>query len=211
MKYKLSVAQETEIVVPFTTKRAGELFTIFEETTASSVSRFVYASSPNSEKVSALRGLGYDVVAPEIPIEYYDANLNLLKFLNGLSDLEERIFVGTSLGGFWANQMSLIYKRPTLLINPSCNPEKSLEKYNVPFFTRYNYPKIGTDADFPRILILAFDDQVIDPKEAEKLFRKKVRMVCVDKGGHRFQRYDLIKKEIDYLFNTDFLTALDNC
>lgn len=96
-----------------------------------------FASSPDTSKVAQLKAAGFKVVAPSINIDPDIAEHELTLFIkNELhKDFGQRepsdpiIFVGTSLGGFWAARMAEKFDCPSVLINPAMHPEVSLQQY----------------------------------------------------------------------------------
>lgn len=100
-----------------------------------------FASSPNGSKAEILREAGFTVFAPEIDIDPDVAEPQLVSFIRGVigtADAGEPIvFVGTSLGGFWAARMGELFEGEAVLINPAMHPEESLKKYLGPY-TNYS-------------------------------------------------------------------------
>lgn len=96
-----------------------------------------FASSPETSKVAQLKAAGFKVVAPSINIDPDIAERELTTFIkNELhKDFGERkpsdpvVFVGTSLGGFWAARMAEKFDCPSVLINPAMHPDVTLAKY----------------------------------------------------------------------------------
>lgn len=93
-----------------------------------------FASTANSSKVQALKDAGFNVSAPEINIDPEIAEKELIDFikLEGIknNDIDKKcVFVGTSLGGFWAARMGELFEASAILINPAMHPEISLNRY----------------------------------------------------------------------------------
>jgi predicted esterase YcpF (UPF0227 family) len=90
-----------------------------------------FASSPKTNKVNILRDAGFIVNAPVIDIDPEIANNQLIDFIRLEANVYagKRVFVGTSLGGYWAARMGELFNSATVLINPAMQPEKSLKKY----------------------------------------------------------------------------------
>jgi len=104
----------------------------------------------------------------------------------------DAVFIGSSLGGFYASQLScagIVPRARTLLINPAVNPMKTLSKYigkNRNFTTGEEY-KLTRDtvdsykkriditkeksSDVPRIILLCDNDEVLDAHEAREYWR----------------------------------------
>lgn len=124
-----------------------------------------FASGPNGSKVDMLREAGFTVFAPEIDIDPDVAEPHLISFIRGVIGTtaigESIVFVGTSLGGFWAARMGELFDGAAVLINPAMHPEVSLKKYIGPYSSystgeqkiladetvaKYaKYPSVGSD------------------------------------------------------------------
>lgn len=92
-----------------------------------------FNSSPKTEKVNRLKLAFPDdyVYAFPINIDPDIANKDLEMAIDSvlidhLNEDVEVIFVGTSLGAWWANKFGTLYHCPALLINPCEDPAKTL-------------------------------------------------------------------------------------
>ena len=151
-----------------------------------------WKSNYQSDKIKSLSEK-YDVVAPSIPSEYHEALATIIRCIEEhREDWDRMILVGTSLGGYWANLISNLYGLPAILINPSCIPSDTIG---------VDYPNLSATNVSPKIVLLARDDDVIDPTIADTMLREYSQIVWFDEGGHRFNRVDIISKYIDELFN----------
>ena len=122
------------------------------------------------------------------------------------------LFIGTSLGGFYASQLAssrIVPHLKALLINPAIYPEKTLIKWigkNINFRTGEEYeltPKVidsyrtrldlvsEKSHDIPRIILLADHDEVLDHTETRE-FWKGYGDIRTFHGGHRISDYELI-------------------
>ena len=72
----------------------------------------------------------------------------------------EIIFIGTSLGAWYAAELADKYKVKAILINPSYNPRQSLLKYEIEENIRNKYSPIKWLND--AIYYIAKNDEVID-------------------------------------------------
>ena len=161
-----------------------------------------YGSSPRSDKVADLQRVFGDVQAPPIPVLFDDAQQVLDAFIEDLLKQQRTlIIVGTSLGGYWAGKIGAKYDIPAVLINPSVNPCSSLKKYKNEALTDNELSKFVAlvPSSSPRIVLLAIDDDVIDPGEAMKLFADNAKVQCFPDGGHRFQCPERIADAVKYL------------
>lgn len=162
-----------------------------------------YGSTPNSDKVLALREY-FTVFASSIPIKFDDGYKILKEFILTKPDA---ILVGTSLGGYWATIMSDVLLLPAVLINPSCSPKNTLHKYNNPELTEVELKKyipLAPKNNIPRIVLLAKDDDILDYRIAEKLFESKAKVNIYENGGHRFNYINRITDAITELENESF-------
>lgn len=103
-----------------------------------------FASSPETSKVNLLKSAGFKVVAPTIDIDPDIAERDISAFLKhelhddfaSKNPSRKVVFLGTSLGGFWAARMAEKFDCPSILINPAMHPEESLKQF------------IGTNASY---------------------------------------------------------------
>ena len=97
-----------------------------------------YGSSPNSDKVTRLRQeKNWETYAfpinidPVVAFEQLSGNIDMILADNPHDEDILLVFVGTSLGAWWASKMAKVYTCHAVLINPSIDPETSLLKYDV--------------------------------------------------------------------------------
>lgn len=167
-----------------------------------------YGSSSTSDKVTGLAE-HFIVHAPSIPIKFDEAKKILINFINelNLNLSNEVVFVGTSLGGYWAGLMGEIFMVPTIMINPSCNPSKTLRLYNNPELSeeelcKYSDLHLRLTFGVPRVILLAEDDEVLDYTIAANcIYGEKVYF---KNGGHRFNEIGIISKYITYIAENSF-------
>lgn len=150
-----------------------------------------YGSSPKTDKVSILRErlnvpvfcfpADIDPVKAKKMIEYnIDQVLLENKYRNS-----KMVFVGTSLGGWMASEMAKKYNVPAIVINPSCNPGVSLEKYGISEEIRKHYSIIEFSKN--NTYFFAENDEVIDNKEIIKELQLLCYEVYIDKkADHRY-------------------------
>jgi len=110
-----------------------------------------FASSPMSKKVDMLKAAGFTVSAPEIDVNPNIAELALVRFIQdeqeryGDSD-KQCVFVGTSMGAYWAARMNLFFDVTTIMINPAMKPEIVLKKF-VGEYLNYKTLEMGYLSD----------------------------------------------------------------
>jgi uncharacterized protein len=172
-----------------------------------------FASSGNSAKAQALIDcFGVDNVwNPDLPIDP-DQVSKMVKDKIGdwfihRADQEKLVFVGTSLGAFYATYFGLLYDAPFVIVNPSVFPDQSLSA------------KLGTNTnhvtneefmvrlcDLKRLSIIkdtivsqyqgslahmfvAKDDDVIDYNDMIAAYPHAASLVIKETGGHRFTEH----------------------
>ena len=92
-------------------------------------------SSSKTDKVGMLRKQGFDVSAPDIPMDPEEAEKYLIDFIKKHSKdaiakgATKIVFVGTSLGGYWAARMGEKFDAAQVLVNPAMNPEIQLQHF----------------------------------------------------------------------------------
>lgn len=145
-----------------------------------------YGSSPTTDKVELLRKYG-EVHAwpidldPDISIPFLMGHVESL-LLDNLHANKRFVFVGTSLGAWYAQRLGFLYNIPAILINPSYEPSRSLERYGVPDHIRAKYPDIGiTRSDN---IVVAADDEIIDHRNRDHTAANSI--TWFETGGHRF-------------------------
>jgi hypothetical protein len=163
-----------------------------------------------------------NVLAPDLPVDPIEVE----KLINGIirdNSNYPLIFVGTSLGGFWANYFSQKWDAPGVLINPLTDPSKMLEKnvyllntnyvtgkftevkdeYLKEFATREKYLKENSNGYLTH-LFLSWDDEVIDPSKTIDDISHWKTFSSVNDGGHSFLKYwDKVIDCIEKLYITE--------
>lgn len=147
-----------------------------------------YGSSPDSTKVSRLREALSDCEVHSFPInidprvaipELYEHIESVL--LDEPHSEDSVLFVGTSLGAWYAGHLANLYGLPSILINPSCTPSVSLERYDIPVSIRGAYPDLVIPENAE--VFLAERDEVLDHSEVMKFTG---RITVVEEANHRF-------------------------
>jgi uncharacterized protein len=174
---------------------------------------FNSAFDPNHEKVRHLETIGY------VTGITYDTTAKYSKIFDDLTehvrqyDLTDVVFVGTSLGAFWAAKMSQYFGTPSVLINPCYDPTSMLQKYvgeqtNYQTGVKTNFTVdscesyVGTvlqglQFNYKPLMIVDLGDEVIDSnKTIELLSTKMSETVQWNGGSHRF---DHMEQSLDYI------------
>ena len=179
-----------------------------------------FKSSGESEKSKQLKAAFPDdtVVAPDFSPNPAEA----VKQLHALiaKHLEPTIIVGTSLGGFYATYLAVMYDVSAFIINPALEPHVSLiDKVG-------NYKRYGNGADYnfesPYLdelkkmfdtmhsttkrasnlhFYLSSDDDVVNFDKLDDLFPNRKHVKVLNNAGHRFSRFTEIFPDIQAVLN----------
>lgn len=163
-----------------------------------------FGSSVNSDTLKKLResfpdaiGLTYDHTNPSASI------LNLAKEIRSYNN-SDAVIVGSSLGGWYTEQLTNMVVANFILYNPAIQPEVSLAKYGVPQEVLFEYKKCQQTAfvGASRTVIISVDDDVINPANSDNKY-KNIADMSYTAGGHRMtsEAMDIIVKKIKFLEN----------
>lgn len=165
-----------------------------------------FGSVGNSAKSQAIRSAfpKDTVISPDLPVNPNEI-IKIVTKLVKESISRPVVFIGTSLGGFWANFFAQRFDAPCVLINPATNPAVTLAvgvgKVAVNYKTKAEFTitsddieqyatcKTETDARTNGNLInlfLAEDDDVIDYKQTLDSIPYFKSRVITKTGGHRY-------------------------
>lgn len=158
-------------------------------------------SSPNTDKIDRLKRAFPDTYAfaiatdPDISLRYLqdqiDSTLLDSKYIHH-PDLQV-IFIGTSLGGWYAAELADRYKANAIIINPCYCPYTQLKLFDVPDTIRIKYPPIKWLNN--AIYYIGKNDQLIDYRPVlDTLYQLNARFI--DNADHRFD-----DDEFDRLIN----------
>lgn len=163
-----------------------------------------YNSKANTEKTHRLRQVfpdtfSYDIdIDPEISLTKV-SNQIFAELLNHINDEEAKIvFVGTSLGAWYASKMAEIYGvKDCILINPCYDPRNMLGSYDVPeeILEKYQPLEFLPEHKF----FIAKDDEVINfnPVLGQLI---NMNVTWTDGGMHRYNGPEF-DRVIDYIKN----------
>lgn len=170
-----------------------------------------FASSGNSEKVTALKERfgEQNVIAPDLPIDPTEVeNLvrNIIKEQFALNGFGTRIvFVGTSLGAFYAGFCATKFDCPAVIVNPSVQPNITLLPKlgrNVNHVTKEEFYLTLVHLETLREmreyftenyqgslyhLFAAKDDEVIPYEEMLAWYKYTASTTVTETGKHRFE------------------------
>jgi hypothetical protein len=155
-------------------------------------------SSPNTDKVSRLKEHFTDVYAfqidpdPAVSLPYLRAEI--AKSLRAYPN-ECPIFVGTSLGGWYASELGSEFSASIVAINPSYAPQRTLPRLGISpeICARYQDMPYPAGAKY----FIGTEDDVIDFNPINDRL-KGLGAVWVEGAGHRFNgaEFDLV---LDYI------------
>ncbi len=157
------------------------------------------------KEIPGLLSISYDYINADIAFE--EIRLLIQDTLKKDPDL---IVAGTSLGGFWANYFAQKMNLKCVLVNPALHPSVSLKKavpespipnYNTGELREFTYEntdsykkyEVPVEAGINRTIVLGKNDEIIDYRKTEKMFRDKA-MIILTEEGHRIENYGRIIK-----------------
>lgn len=176
-----------------------------------------FASAGKGFKSDALKkAFGDDkVIAPDL-----DPNPNVVleqisEIVNNVDDKEKLVFVGTSLGGFYANFFAALYDCPCVIVNPSTRPTVTMAarigpNTNLATGAVFDVTKAHIDAyehmeayikQFMNganiSMFLAEDDAVLDYRLAMQDIPFHKFLSVTPDGGHRYEaNWDAVIDEV---------------
>ncbi|MHC9510731.1 YqiA/YcfP family alpha/beta fold hydrolase [Kangiella sp. M94] len=169
-----------------------------------------FRSSAKSPKVKAMQqafpnchvqGINY---TPHSPVVAEEILINEYEKLIGKDD--ELIVVGTSLGGFWARWLASELPVNSLMINPSLDPDKTLETGEFKVFGEFdesikvttkdlqdfNHYRVTSEPYGQCEVALAMDDEVLDSEKTAKELEGIYPIHTFDTGTHRFTEFERV-------------------
>jgi predicted esterase YcpF (UPF0227 family) len=147
------------------------------------------------------------------------------KIEDEIEDIDDKIFIGTSLGGYFAAQLALRHHAPAVMINPLFQPEINLQSFvgvtQINFVTdeinsltqqdvdSYKVlPPISSASDFSIIplVIIAEDDELIPAKLSAQYFEEMIIFKTSD-GGHRYNKPKQLMSVVQNYLNQAFVVS----
>lgn len=162
-----------------------------------------FNSSANSDTLKLIQkthptaiGLTYDHTNPEKSLQELTKQIN--------SDVSDKIIIGSSLGGWYTEQLTNTVVADFILYNPCTEPDKILGKFDVSddiLLKYFDATSINIKV-VPRYVILSADDAVISPKSAYDKY-KSISDITITTGGHRMtdKNMDIILDKIKFIRN----------
>lgn len=172
-----------------------------------------FGSSGNSVKVDALIAkFGADqVFAPDLPIDPSEVNSIIVKHIGDWyttrDPKDKLVFVGTSLGAFYASFFAHTFDAPAVIVNPSIRPNESLvdkvgrnvnnvtkEEFwlTIAHLDKLKYMREYLKNNYKGVLIHLFvakDDEVIPYYEMLNWYQYTASTHIEETGGHRFAEH----------------------
>ena len=157
------------------------------------------------KEIPGLLSISYDYVNADIAFQQIQSLIE-----DTLKKDPDLIIAGTSLGGFWANYFGQKFHLKCLLVNPAINPSVTLRKA-VEFSPLLNYNsgesreftfdnadaykkyEVPVESGMNRIIVLGKNDEVIDYRKSEEIYRDKGKIILTEEG-HRIENYGRIVK-----------------
>ena len=155
-----------------------------------------------------VKGLRYDSSAPFLE------NLELLQS----QITKEGVFMGTSLGGFFAQVLGEQTQSQTILINPVLYPRITLEKFlgkNTNFVTHKTFTltqeivdsyDTGLKFNTQTLVVVSLGDQVLNSAQTIAQLNGKVELEVLEGGNHSFDQYHEIKDVLLTFLGSPVLT-----
>jgi uncharacterized protein len=184
---------------------------------------FNSAYDPNSGKVQSLSLIGDVHGVTYNTFGTYEEIIDEISAQVSFSD--DLVFVGTSLGGFWAAEMGRRFSVPSVIINPCTDPRTMLQKYVGAVETNYingdvntltsksanSYPGSGISraGRYLPLVLLDMGDEVIDSFQTREDL-KDFPMACWEGGSHRFEHTNEALDDIrNYINHCSYVENLD--
>ena len=150
-----------------------------------------FGSSTNSDKVDRLRiGVPTALVLafpidpnPSISLPFLTQQIK--ESIRGLQGkMPKIVFVGTSLGAWFASVLAGQFSVPAVLVNPSYEPKNSLRKYGLPENALNHYSDLPWNPAFDYFVSL--DDEVINFNSILDKLNTIPKMYLYKHVSHRF-------------------------
>lgn len=163
-----------------------------------------FNSSVNSDTLKLIQqefpsafGLTYDHCDPENSIKMMVKNLREYSSDN-------LIIIGSSLGGWYAENLTPHIIADFILYNPCTQPDKALSKFGISqdILLQYKYLTSSKLKQASRNVIISIDDEIINPVIADNKYKNTADM-SYTAGGHRMtqEAMNIIISKIHFLEN----------
>lgn len=186
-----------------------------------------FGSVGSSAKVDRLKEVFGEekVIAPDLPMDPKEVSRIVFDLVTDFwrsKNPERLVFVGTSLGGFYATYFGLLYDCPAVVVNPSTNPSRSLRDRlgpNKNFSTNEEFMVTIAHLDdlsvmreyikenYQAALLNVFaakDDEVVPYESVLEAYPYSAFECVTETGGHRFtEHWELVVNRLKALMDGD--------
>jgi predicted esterase YcpF (UPF0227 family) len=164
----------------------------------------------NNEKIVSISKIE-DVKLFGIDIDYLnDVNDIIEKLKTKIIDNKIDIVVGTSLGAYYANKVSILFKIPFIVFNPVIDPQETLAKLKLSkkLLVQYN-EKFNKNSS--GIIFLDKGDELIDSEKTYQQYYSTYKIYQYEGGTHRFSHItDAIKIIENYIKYNQIMYGIEN-
>lgn len=163
-----------------------------------------YGSSPNTDKVTELRKHFSEVYAfpidvdPDKSLPYLEEEIDHILASN-INSEKPLVFVGTSLGAWYAGYLASLFHAPAVLINPCFSFGVLKTDLGISEEIKAKYEVIGFQRPAETTFFIAQNDEVIDFSN----FHPVGRTIYNKKADHRFNG-EPFNEVIELLSNEEF-------
>ena len=135
-----------------------------------------------------------------IDIDYRNLNYQTVENLYSeiIGKIKPELLIGHSLGAYWALKMSHLHRIPTIIANPSLQPN-----------FRDDYLQINDldlENDIPQIAYIELGDEILDMYATSTLLEQFMQVDLYEGGHHRLAHPENLNPLIEYMQQT-FLQA----
>lgn len=156
---------------------------------------------------SLKKEFGNDVYSPNLPLHPNAVESLITNIVESLNNAP-MLFIGTSLGGFWANYFAHKYNSRCILVNPCISPSYYLKSKVGLIISKILIKNIGTIVDDYLFefemreqfinrnlnnslihLFLSKDDRILPYKKTLSMIKDPASCFIFEDGGHQFDSY----------------------
>ncbi len=147
-----------------------------------------YNSSPNTDKVTELRKHFSEVYAflidvdPDKSLPYLEAEIDHI-LASSINSDKPLVFVGTSLGAWYAGHLAKMFYSPAVLINPCWSFDAVKVDLGIADEIKAKYETLGFEYPENTTFFIAQNDEVIDFSHFHPL---NTRTIYNKNADHRF-------------------------
>lgn len=163
-----------------------------------------FGSSPNTDKVTELRKHFSEVhafpidVDPDKSLPYLEEEIDHI-LASSINSEKPLVFVGTSLGAWYAGYFAKLFHAPAVLINPCFSFGVLKTDLGISEEIKAKYAKIGFQRPEETTFFIAQNDEVIDFTQ----FHPVGRTIYNKNADHRFNG-EPFEQVIEYLKDSEW-------